>query len=94
MPFTDDDKQWLRSELSATENRLRSELTTIVNRLRSDLMEVIEATETKLLTAFHQWASPMDARMRSHAATLRALDLEQEALNDRIQKLEPPEPPS
>jgi hypothetical protein len=39
------------------------------------LDERLDRVETKLLTAFHQWASPMDARLRTHAATLRALDL-------------------
>ena len=48
----------------------------------------LEAMETRLLTAFHQWASPLEARMRSHTATLRAIDLEQEALADGVTKLE------
>lgn len=52
------------------------------------LDERLERVETKLLTAFHQWASPMEARLRTHAATLRALDLEMEALDDRMKKLE------
>jgi hypothetical protein len=50
----------------------------------------IERVETNLLTAFHNWASPMEIRQRSHSAALRALDLEIEAINDREQKLEPP----
>ncbi|HUE04069.1 MAG TPA: hypothetical protein VMR62_31255 [Bryobacteraceae bacterium] len=44
------------------------------------LDERLERVETKLLTAFHQWASPIEARLRTHVATLRALDLEMEAL--------------
>lgn len=51
--------------------------------------ERLERVETNLLTAFHQWASPMEARQRTHAAALRALDLEMEALDDRVKKLEP-----
>jgi hypothetical protein len=53
------------------------------------LDERLDRVETKLLTAFHQWASPMEARLRTHAAALRALDLEMEALDDRVKKLEP-----
>lgn len=34
----------------------------------------LEATETMLLQAFHDWAGPMELRVRSHAAALRALD--------------------
>jgi hypothetical protein len=48
----------------------------------------LEAMETRLLTAFHKWAAPMDARLRSHAATLRALDVEQESLSDRLKNIE------
>ena len=53
------------------------------------LDERLDRVETKLLTAFHQWASPMEARLRTHAAALRALDLEMEALDDRVKRLEP-----
>lgn len=48
----------------------------------------IEKVETTLLTEFHKWASPAEMRSRSHAAALRALDVELEALSDRVQKLE------
>jgi hypothetical protein len=48
----------------------------------------IERVETSLLTEFHKWASPNEARMRTHTATLRALDLEMEALSERVDKLE------
>ncbi len=47
----------------------------------------LERVETALLTEFHKWASPVDARLRSHAATLRALDVEMETISDRIQRL-------
>jgi hypothetical protein len=48
------------------------------------LDERLERAETKLLTAFHPWASPIEARLRTHAATLRAMDPEMEALDDRM----------
>lgn len=50
----------------------------------------LERVETALLTEFHKWGSPVEARQRSHAAAIRALDVEVEALADRVQKLEPP----
>lgn len=50
----------------------------------------LERLETKLLTAFHTWASPVELRQRSHSAALRALDTEREALQDRIKNLEQP----
>jgi hypothetical protein len=36
----------------------------------------LERVETALLTEFHKWASPAELRTRSHAAALRAIDLE------------------
>ncbi len=50
--------------------------------------EQVERVETSLLTEFHKWASPVEARQRSHTAALRALDVEMEALSDRVKKLE------
>lgn len=50
----------------------------------------LERVETTLLTEFHKWASPIEMRQRSHTATLRALDIELEAVSDRVTKLEPP----
>lgn len=34
----------------------------------------LERVETALLTEFHKWASPAEARARTHAAVLRAID--------------------
>jgi hypothetical protein len=48
----------------------------------------LERVETALLTEFHKWASPAEARTKSHTATLRAIDLEMEVLTERVQKLE------
>jgi hypothetical protein len=62
MPLSNEDKQWIRSEL--------------------------EKVETSLLTEFHKWASPVEARQRSHAAAVRALDAEMEALSDRVKNIE------
>ena len=50
--------------------------------------ELLETVETRLLTEFHKWASPMEARQRTHTATLRAIDLELESLNERVKRLE------
>ena len=48
----------------------------------------IEMVETALLTEFHKWASPAEARARTHAAALRAIDLEMEGLDGRVSALE------
>jgi hypothetical protein len=56
------------------------------------LDEKVERLETTLLTEFHKWASPQEARIRTHSAALRAIDLELEAVSDRVTKLEDQRP--
>jgi hypothetical protein len=55
---------------------------------KSWITEQLRSVETRLLTEFHKWASPVEARQRTHAAALRAVDLEMEALSDRVVNLE------
>ena len=75
--LSDEDKQWI--------NARRDED-------RQWFAEQLERVETKLLTAFHQWASPMELRVQSHSAVLRALDVELEATQAGVKKLEQPPP--
>ncbi len=63
-------------------------------RLKADFHEQLERVETRLLTEFHKWASPADARLRTHSAALRAVDLEMEALTDRLKRIEDKNPPA
>jgi len=50
--------------------------------------EQLERVETRLLTEFHKWASPVEFRVHSHSAALRAMDVEMESLAERVKKLE------
>jgi hypothetical protein len=52
------------------------------------IKEQLRTVETSLLTEFHKWASPSEARQRTHTAALRAIDLEMEPLSERVAKLE------
>jgi hypothetical protein len=58
------------------------------NEARSWIDARLERLETALLREFHKWASPNEARMRTHTAALRAIDLELEAVSERVTKLE------
>jgi hypothetical protein len=49
-------------------------------------VENSEGVETTLLTEFRRWASPIELRQRSHAAALRALEVE--SVSDRLRNLE------
>ena len=50
--------------------------------------ERLEGLETRLLTAFQQWASPVESRMNSNRAALREFDITLEALQSRVKTLE------
>jgi predicted Zn-dependent protease len=71
------------------------QIATILAAAERRLNARIEQVETSLLTAFHKGASPVEMRVRSHAAAIRALDAEQELQADRLTKLEttPPNAP-
>jgi phage shock protein A len=75
--LTDDDKKWIAAEFSTqiadSEVRMGARM---------------EKIETALLTEFHKWASPVITRLRSHSDAMRTLDLEMEALQSRVDKLE------
>ena len=60
----------------------------IVSSLKGYVNERSGQVETKLLTEFHKWASPAEARTRTISAALRAIDVEMEAIDDRVKKLE------
>ncbi len=60
----------------------------IVSALKGYVNERSEQVETRLLTEFHKWASPQEARQRTHSAALRAIDVEMESLDDRLKRLE------
>jgi hypothetical protein len=73
--------------IAATEDRLKHLISEAIAASEQRTAEAIERTETKLLTAFHQWASPVDARVRSLGLALRALDQEGESDLDRDRKI-------
>jgi hypothetical protein len=83
---------YARPELQQHLTQLEGRLATRIDAAEAHMTERIEATETRLLTEFHKWASPMEARQRTHSAAMRAIDLEMEAREERVSKLEGKKP--
>ena len=75
----------LKQHLIEREGRILASLKEYVNQR-------CELVETRLLTEFHKWASPAEARNRTISAALRAIDLEMESNGDRVSKLEGNQP--
>ena len=78
---------WIRNSSSTIEIEER-----LISSVKGCVNERCEQVETKLLTEFHKWASPTEARNRTISAALRAIDLEMEAIDDRVKKLEGGQP--
>jgi hypothetical protein len=74
MNLTDEDKAWFSERFKGIEARIEAG------------SERIEA----LLTAPYERASPVELRARTHAAVMRVMDVEIEALGKRARKPEPP----
>ena len=78
-------------EFAANQQGFQTHLDRIETKLEQFATKAeLERVETSLLTEFHKWAAPSEARQRTHTATLHAIDLEMEVLSERIQKLEGP----
>ena len=92
--MSDDDRQWLTALVMGLPTQIEGPIQSIdaqiqgietqIHSIETRLLERIELTETRLLTAFHQFAAPMEARVKSHSSLLRALDLELESNLDAI----------
>jgi hypothetical protein len=86
------EREWMTAMMTSMFERQRewtlSTMTSMLNSEREVTKAMLERVETSLLTAFHQWASPMEMRARSHAAVLRAHDVELESVSERVTKLE------
>jgi hypothetical protein len=88
MSLTDADKTWIHEQNTRMTEKFTEQLLAHKNQMTEQLRDV----ETSLLTEFHKWASPSEARQRTHAAALRAIDLEMESLSERVDKLEGSKP--
>lgn len=94
MSLTNEDKLWITEQLTAHSNVLtqhtRLEIGGLETRLKDYTHGQIEQLETKLLTEFQKWASPLENRMRVHRAAMQALDSQIDYVDDRLKKLEHP----
>jgi hypothetical protein len=104
MVLTDEDKKWLKETFATKADfehfATKADLEHFATKAdlehfatKADLEHFatkadLERVETTLLTEFHKWASPLEARQRTHSAAIKAIDAEMEYLSDRVIKLE------
>jgi hypothetical protein len=75
------------------DDELRKYLIGMEERLVRHIDAKTEHVETALLTEFHKWASPVDAKLRTHRSWFTEVDAELQLLKARIAKLEEEKPP-
>jgi hypothetical protein len=78
----------LQQALAQLESRLAARIDGVETRLRTYIEERIEMTETKLLTAFHNWAQTFEVRARGVSAAVREFDERLGMIEERVAKLE------
>ena len=78
----------LNARIAAVESHLNARIDAVDTGLRTYIEERIEATETKLLSAFHNWAQTFEVRARGTSAAVREFDERLGLIEDRVAKLE------
>jgi hypothetical protein len=78
----------LNARIDAVESHLNARIDAVDTGLRTYIEERIEATETKLLSAFHNWAQTFEVRARGTSAAVREFDERLGLIEDRVAKLE------
>jgi hypothetical protein len=75
-------------ELQQAFAQLEARLTARIDGAEARMEERLEATETKLLTAFHNWAQTFEVRARGTSLAVREFDERLGLIEDRVAKLE------
>ena len=78
----------LRADIDARFGELRAEIDVRFNEERIERRAEIEKTETNLLRAFHNWARPMEIRVRESDTKVAGFDLRLAFIEERDSELE------
>ena len=79
---------YIDKAIQASEQRMLTYIDKAIQASEERVTEQMRNIETTLLTEFQKWASPVDMRLKTHTATLRAVDAEIEYLSGRVKDIE------
>ena len=79
---------YIDKAIHASEERMVSYIDKAIHASEERMTEQMRNIETTLLTEFQKWASPIEMRLKTHTATLRAVDAEIEYLSGRVKDIE------
>jgi hypothetical protein len=78
----------LQQAFAQLEGRLTARIDAVQSRLQTHIDERVEATETKLLTAFHNWAQTYEVRARGTSLAVREFEERLGMIEERLARLE------
>ena len=78
----------LTARIDGVETRLKTYIEERSEALRTYVEERSETTETKLLSAFHNWAQTFEVRARGTSAAVREFDERLGLIEERLAKIE------
>ncbi len=78
----------LKQTLADMESRISKHVGDLESRIYQHVDERLEHTETKLLTAFHNWAQTYEVRARGTSAAVREFEERLGMVEERLAKLE------
>ena len=79
---------YIDKPIRASEERMVVYIDKAIGSSEERMTEQMRNIETTLLTEFQKWASPVEMRLKTHTATLRAVDAEIEYLSGRVKDIE------
>jgi adenylate kinase len=85
----DDNRPATKQDLHNLRDEIRSEIRDQNHQLRDELVERMRDMQTEVLRAFHDWARPIEIKLR----TLPMIDERLGLLEERISRIERGDPP-
>jgi len=79
---------YIDKAIQASEDRMVAYIDKAIRASEDRMTEQMRNIETTMLTEFQKWASPVEMRLKTHTATLRAVDAEIEYLSGRVKDIE------
>src|ERR1700733_11895324 len=83
----------IERHLDKRADEIEQRVVTSEQYMRGEMKDSIHTLETRLITEFHKWASPLESRLNTHRHWFYEVDAQVELLKHRVEKLEGQRPP-
>lgn len=73
-PATKQDIRELHQRIDRMQDQMQDQIRVKLDQMQDQLIEKMRDTQTEVLRAFHNWASPTEIKMRSHEERLTLME--------------------